>query len=326
MYKLYGIKKYGYGLIIIFILATLSIALSTIYNAPAMLFALLLGMAINVIAYNQKFADGVDFAAGNLLKIGIVLMGFRLVFEDINSMGYLPIWCIFLIVLLTICFGVGISYFFKKSVSLGLVSGVGVAICGASAVLAVNAVLPAKFQKNNNTIFVIFTITILSTVAMIVLPVFAKFFELSNFVSGFLIGSTIHDVAQVVGAGYSINEDTGILATFFKMVRVLALPVVVLAISVLYSSKGQRTFIVPLFILGFIATAILANIIKLPDIFITVSINISSWFLVCALVAIGMKTQFTDFKKVDLSLFLFVTIESIFIIFASLSVINFLLT
>ena len=322
---MYEGKKYVSGLIVVFFVASLSYALSFIYNAPAMLFALLLGMTISFINHSKKFADGIDFAASVLLKIGIVLMGFRLVFEDINAFGFLPIGCIFFIVLLTLCFGIGLSYIFKKNITLGLVSGAGVAICGASAVLAVNAVLPTKLQKSNNSIFVIVTITILSTLSMIIFPVFAKFFDLSNFVSGFLIGSTIHDVAQVVGAGYSINDDAGILATFFKMVRVLALPVVILAVSYCYNSRDRSVLNFPIFILGFLVTAFLANSVEFPDFIINSSVTISSWLLVCAIAAIGMKTQFSDMKKVDLSLFLFVTMESIFILFVSVGLINFVL-
>ena len=322
---MYEGKKYVSGLIVVFFVASLSYALSFIYNAPAMLFALLLGMTISFINHSKKFADGIDFAASVLLKIGIVLMGFRLVFEDINAFGLLPIGCIFFIVLLTLCFGIGLSYFFKKNITLGLVSGAGVAICGASAVLAVNAVLPTKLQKSNNSIFVIVTITILSTLSMIIFPVFAKFFDLSNFVSGFLIGSTIHDVAQVVGAGYSINDDAGILATFFKMVRVLALPVVILAVSYCYNSRDRSVLNFPIFILGFLVTAFLANSVEFPDFIINSSVTVSSWLLVCAIAAIGMKTQFSDMKKVDLSLFLFVTMESIFILLVSLGFLNFVL-
>ena len=322
---MYESKKYVSGLIVVFFVASLSCALSFIYNAPAMLFALLLGMTISFINHSKKFADGIDFAASVLLKIGIVLMGFRLIFEDINAFGFLPIVCIFFIVLLTLCFGIGLSYIFKKNITLGLVSGAGVAICGASAVLAVNAVLPTKLQKSNNSIFVIVTITILSTLSMIIFPVFAKFFDLSNFASGFLIGSTIHDVAQVVGAGYSINDDAGILATFFKMVRVLALPVVILAVSYCYNSRDRSVINFPIFILGFLVTAFLANSVEFPDFIINSSVTISSWLLVCAIAAIGMKTQFSDMKKVDLSLFLFVTMESIFILLVSLGFLNFVL-
>ena len=160
---------------------------------------------------------------------------------------------------------------------------------------------------------------------MIIFPVFAKFFDLSNFVSGFLIGSTIHDVAQVVGAGYSINDDAGILAIFFKMVRVLALPVVILVVSYWYNSRDRSVLNFPIFILGFLVTAFLANSVEFPDFIINSSVTISSWLLVCAIAAIGMKTQFSDMKKVDLSLFLFVTMESIFILLVSLGFLNFVL-
>ena len=136
----------------------------------------------------------------------------------------------------------------------------------------------------------------------------------------------VHDVAQAVGAGHSINDGAGILATFFKMVRVLALPLVIMAVSFLYNSRDRGTFNFPIFLLGFLITALSANYVEFPDFIINGSVTISSWLLVCAVVAIGMKTQFSDMKKIDLSLFLFVTMESIFILFVSLGLINFVLT
>ena len=77
--------------------------------------------------------------------------------------------------------------------------------------------------------------------------------------------------------------------------------------------------------MGFLVTAFLANSVEFPDFIINSSVTISSWLLVCAIAAIGMKTQFSDMKKVELSLFLFVTMESIFILLLSLGFLNFVL-
>ena len=191
----------------------------------------------------------------------------------------------------------------------------------------------------------IFTVVALLFLAIYFLPTFVAvarkkvnegaIFVLNLFLGWSLIGWVVAllwalsspetSEAQVVGAGYSINDDAGILAIFFKMVRVLALPVVILAVSYWYNSRDRSVLNFPIFILGFLVTAFLANSVEFPDVIINIFVTISSWLLVCAIAAIGMKTQFSDMKKVELSLFLFVTMESIFILLLSLGFLNFVL-
>jgi uncharacterized membrane protein YadS len=86
--------------------------------------------------------------------------------------------------------------------------------------------LPPRSDREQGTLFVVIAVTVLSTIAMVAHPVLVQAMGLNDLKSGFLIGATIHDVAQVVGEGYLISDESGVIATFVKMVRVALLPVV----------------------------------------------------------------------------------------------------
>ena len=90
--------------------------------------------------------------------------------------------------------------------------------------LAIALVLPPCSDREQGTLFVVIAVTVLSTIAMVAYPVLFQAMGLNDLKSGFLIGATIHDVAQVVGEGYLISDEAGVIATFVKMVRVALLP------------------------------------------------------------------------------------------------------
>jgi len=140
------------------------------------------------------------------------------------------------------------------------------------------------------------SVTALSTLAMILYPVFAASIGLDHRQAGVFIGGTIHDVAQVVGAGYTISNETGDIATYVKLLRVAMLLPAVFAISFLYARSGghgeRARATLPLFLVGF-AVLVLANSIGLlPPIVIGLANDVSRWCLVAAIAALGMKTSF----------------------------------
>jgi Conserved hypothetical protein 698 len=140
--------------------------------------------------------------------------------------------------------------------SFGVLSGGAVSICGASAALAIASVLPRTRESERDTILTVVTVTVLSTIAMIVYPLFVMAIGLDYVHAGIFLGGTIHDVAQVVGAGYSISSLTGDVATYVKLLRVTMLLPVVFSIAFVVSrgaKGGQRGWkvSVPLFLVGF---------------------------------------------------------------------------
>src|SRR5471030_3319200 len=166
----------------------------------------------------------------------------------------------------------------------GLLTGGATAICGASAALALAAALPAHPQKEKATLFTVIGVSALSTVAMIAYPMLCKWFALSPQQAGVFLGGTIHDVAQVVGAGYSMSRETGDGAT-----------VVTRAQSA--GSGGVRPPLLPMFAVGFLALACINSTGWVPATVQQLGNDGSRWALTIAISALGMKTQLKEIGR-----------------------------
>ena len=172
------------------------------------------------------------------------------------------------------------------------------AICGASAALAISAVLPKKQISEQDTLLTVVGVTTLSTLAMIIYPVLFGTLGLTDIESGLMIGATIHDVAQVVGAGYSVSEEAGDLATVVKLLRVAMLPVVLIVLT-LRSADGEGGRItLPWFLVAFIGLMLFANFVTLPPPVTTFANDVSRWLLLVAVSALGVKTSLGEFQSV----------------------------
>ena len=167
-------------------------------------------------------------------------------------------------------------------------------MCGA---LARGSVLPKNSDTEGDTILTVVTVAALSTLAMIFYPMGVSALGLDNQHAGLFLGGTIHDVAQVVGAGYMISPETGDIATYVKMLRVAMLLPVVIVLVVIMSrregSAGPRTVqLVPTFLIGFIALVCINSFGLIPQQGVALLNDVSRWCLVTAIAALGMKTSF----------------------------------
>lgn len=287
------------------VLAALTVALAATwlsqhYNAPVMLFGLLIGMAFHFLHEEGRCVAGIEFSSKAVLRTGVALLGARVTAEQIASLGPAPILIVIAGVASTIGLGVLAAPRLGRSRAFGVLSGGAVGICGASAALAIASVLPRDRDSERDTILTVVTVPALSTVAMIVYPLIAVRLGLSEPQAGVFLGGTIHDVAQVVGAGYSISPRTGDIATYVKLLRVAMLAPVVFAISVVVArrtgSAGGRGRLPapPLFLVGFAALVAVNSLGWLPKPAADLSTDVSRWALVTAIAALGMKTSFRD--------------------------------
>jgi uncharacterized integral membrane protein (TIGR00698 family) len=277
--------------------------LSQHYGAPVMLFALLLGMAFHFLHEEGRCVVGIEFTSRTVLRLGVALLGARITAAQILDLGVMPIATVVVGVASTIGLGVLAARRLGLSRSFGVLSGGAVGICGASAALAVASVLPRNRDSERDTILAVVTVTALSTIAMITYPMIVTALHLDHVRAGIFLGGTIHDVAQVVGAGYTISPQTGDIATYVKLLRVtLLLPVVFsLAFVVGRMARGAKTAAkapTPWFLLGF-AALVAANSFGLIAKPVGAAANdLSRAFLVTAIAALGMKTSFGDLVKV----------------------------
>ncbi|MBS9717296.1 YeiH family protein [Pseudohalocynthiibacter aestuariivivens] len=306
------------GILLAVVIAIAASFLSEHYGAPVMLFALLIGMAFHFLSEDESCVRGIEFSSKPLLRFGVGLLGLRLSIGDVTSLGLGPVLAVVGFVLATLGCGALMSLLLGRRMAFGLLAGGSVAICGASAALAITAVLPPRSDREQDTLFVVIGVTALSTIAMIAYPVLFQALGLTDIESGFLIGATIHDVAQVVGAGYSISDEAGVIATFVKMLRVALLPVVILV--AMFSFRGAQTqrLSLPWFLVMFLLLAMLANSGLLPETVIVFFGDISRWCLVVAISALGVKTSLAKIVKVKPSYSAILIIETIFLLIVAL--------
>ncbi len=264
-------------------------------GGPAMLYALLFGMAFNFLADDVRFAAGIRLASRTVLRLGVALLGLRITTSDVLGLGWETTGLLVAGVGATITFGWLIGRGCGLTNGHSILSAGAVAICGASAALAIASVLPAEKNHERNTILTVASVTALSTVAMVAYPVFVTYLGYDNRVAGVFLGATIHDVAQVVGAGYIVSTESGEISTLVKLMRVACLVPVVMLISLLSrrrsSDRDAREPILPWFLVVFVALVVVNSSGFVPEPVHAIMTPASSWCLLTAVAALGVKTS-----------------------------------
>ena len=308
-----------HGILLAVVVAIAATFIAESRGGPTMLYALLIGMALHPLSIDSCARPGIDFSAKRILRLGVALLGARITLEQLGELGWFNGSLIIAGVLITIGFGVVVSRLLGLNSRLGILTGGSTAICGASAAIAISAVLPRTESSERELIFTIAGVTVLSTLAMILYPLVVSFFGLSVEDAGIFIGGTIHDVAQVVGAGYSISREAGDYAVLTKMLRVsMLLPVVmVLSIAVYRGRTEQHTNIsslMPTFLIGFVVLVILSSLNLIPALVNDAIKEVSHACLVVAIAAVGLKTSLLDVRKVGPRAALLLCAEALFIV------------
>ncbi len=308
------------GLLMSVVIAIAATFIADHRGGPTLLYALLLGMALNTIAVEGRAKPGVDFAARRILRLGVALLGARITFEQIGGLGWFNGGLIVATVVVTIAFGIGVAKLFGVSRRLGVLTGGATAICGASAAIAIAAVLPRDERSERELIFTIAGVTVLSTLAMIVYPVLVNMIGLDAHQTGVFLGGTIHDVAQVVGAGYSISPEVGDYAVLTKLLRVaMLLPVVaVISLAVRHRMQSARQTgggdpLLPPFLLAFVGFVILGSLGLIPKPIGAALNEIARACLVIAIAAVGLKTSPREMTKVGARAFALLGVEALFL-------------
>jgi len=298
--------------------ATVAVAatfLSLHYKASAMLFALLLGMALNFLAEEGRCLPGIQLASSVVLRTGVALLGLRITVSQVQALGWGTIVLVVASVALTIAAGVIVARAMKLGSAFGTLTGGAVAICGASAALAIASILPKHKNAERDASFTVIGVTALSTLAMILYPIAVGALGWDNHAAGIFLGATIHDVAQVVGAGYSVSVDTGDTATIVKLLRVaMLLPVCIvigLALHVRGSEAAHAAPVLPWFAVAFAVLVGIASTGWIPAPVIDFGSVVSRWFLVTAIAAIGMKTSLKSLVDMGLRPVMLVVVETL---------------
>ena len=272
-----------------------------------MIVGIILGMLYaNSLRNNlpETWVPGIQFCSKRVLRTGIILYGFRLTFQNVLDVG-LPAICIdAIIVAVTICGGILLGRLMKMDRGITLLTSVGSAICGAAAVLGTESAIKVKPYK---TAVAVSTVVIFGTLAMFLYPVLYHngIVDLTPKEMGVFTGSTVHEVAHVVGAGNAMGKDVSDTAIIVKMIRVMMLVPVLLIIS--YSvmraamksgDAGSRGKIsMPWFAILFLVVIGFNSFNLLPAAVVDFINTFDTFLLTMAMTALGAETSIDKFKK-----------------------------
>lgn len=248
----------------------------------------------------ETWVPGILFSSKQLLRLGIILYGFRLTFQNIVDVGLSAIIIDALVVVVTIVGGVFVGRLLKMDKDVALLTSVGSGICGAAAVLGAEATIKSKPYK---TAVAVSTVVIFGTISMFIYPVLYRngVLEMSANQMGVYTGATLHEVAHVVGAGNAMGKEISDVAIIVKMLRVIMLVPVLLILGYWVAGtrkKGQTAKLtIPWFALGFLAVIAFNSFNLLPAGVIDFINGLDTFLLTMAMTALGAETNIEKFKK-----------------------------
>lgn len=252
----------------------------------------------------ETWTPGIQYCSKRILRLGIILYGFRLTFQDVAAVGPAAIIVDLIVVTVTILGGVWIGRCLKMDRDIALLTSIGSGICGAAAVLGAEATLSTKPYK---TAVAVATVVIFGTIAMFLYPLAYRsgMLGLSETQMGIFAGSTLHEVAHAVGAGNAMGEQIADIAIIVKMIRVMLLVPVLLILGWWVAAKARKNnsgktrskVAVPWFAFGFLAVIAFNSLNLLPAAFVAWINDFDTFLLTMAMAALGAETSFDKFKK-----------------------------
>lgn len=270
-----------------------------------MIISILLGMTWKIVMnIPAEYSPGITFSSKYLLRLGIILMGLRLNFQQIINSGF----SIILIDIIVICFTLAVIMYLGKLASvdreLTALIAVGTAVCGAAAIIAVAPLIKAKKEY---VALSVACIAIIGTIGAIVYIFLYPYIELNPEQYGVLVGSTLHELAHVVAAAVPSGDIGSDSAIVVKLGRVALLIPVAILLGIMFNKKSKETkrnqkrklkdLPVPWFIFGFLGCSLLNTFVVIPPVIIDALIILSVFFMSMAMAGLGLGINFIDFKK-----------------------------
>jgi len=286
------------GLALCGVAAAAAAWLSDHYGFPIILLGLLVGLALNFVSQDPRTHAGLDFASRTCLRWGIVVLGLQVTFAQIGAVGVLPFLALGVIMAVTLGAGLLGARLAEQSHYAGTLAGGSTAICGASAALALYGVIGKERLSQAQFALTLVGVSLASALAMTVYPVVATQLQLSDAQAGFLIGASIHDVAQAIGGGYAVSDAAGAQATIVKLARVALLAPLVALTSLALGPAGDaadqpvwRRLALPWFILAFLGVVALNSLVPVPQQVAGWGLTLSKSLLLLAVTATAMRSR-----------------------------------
>ncbi len=263
-----NLRNYGPGLGIC--AAAVSVALTTHWALPVLsplIIAIILGILLtNLVRLPSIVEPGIAFAARHLLRVGIVLLGLKLVISDILNLGASMVGVIVAIVAGGISGTVLLGRIMRIPPTRTLLIACGFSICGAAAVAGADSVTDSSEE---DVVIAVALVVVFGTLMIPTIPILGTAFGLNQQLTGLWAGGAIHEIAQVVAAGGVIGGGALTVAVIVKLGRVLMLAPVLTILSIheriRTGGTQSRPAIVPMFVIAFILMVIVRSALALPD-------------------------------------------------------------
>ncbi|MDD4047510.1 MAG: putative sulfate exporter family transporter [Clostridia bacterium] len=291
-------KKYIPGIIFVLLISVISImlngALMKYINLEALTLAIIIGILYNNLVSTQDiFKAGVNFSLKKLLKIGIVLLGFKLNISSVLKLGPKILIMVIIYVITALLLSYLLGRLFKINNRLSALIGIGSCICGASAVVAM---APCINAKDEDSVIAVSIVSFLGAVGVIVYSAVAfSGLMLTPVQYGAWSGISLHGVAHAIAAAFAMGDVSGEIGTFVKMTRVIMLVPVSFILSIVFNKgneKGEKAGF-PMYVLYFILAGIINTTGVIPEGITALLVKTSSLFILMAMTAMGLSVNFS---------------------------------
>lgn len=293
------VSQYLPGLAICALLAVIATG-AAMWGGSGVVWALLGAIAIaSLWPPSAIFLPGINVAGKHVLRVGVALLGFQISAATLQVLDVTTIAVLATNVAVILIAGLIIGPMLGIDRDLSVIAAASVAICGASAAAAFAIVLTRDESSKYNVACTIGAVSLLSSVAMLVYPPLVHLLGLDAAAGGILLGGTIHEVAHAVAAGYSVDPATGEVATMAKLLRVAMLAPASILVALMRTAPSERTAVPlpPLFLLGFVAFALLNVSGLVPSSVQMTAAQLSRFCLVMAMAAIGFTLPWRSVKS-----------------------------
>lgn len=272
-----------------------------------MIIGILLGVILcNLMSLPEEVEPGLQLAGKGLLRGAVALLGLQVTFGQLAALGPWSLASAVLVVASTFLVTLGLGKLLRVPMPLASLIGAGTAVCGASAIAGVNGALRAE---DEDVTYAVVAITLFGTLAMFTYPILGQALDLAPASYGTWIGLSVHEVAQVVGAGFQGGPEAGQVAVVVKLSRVILLVLLISMIAVWMArqtrsvgvgQKAARPPLVPWFVVAFLILSGLHSLGLVPEGPRVLLVEITPLLLTAALSALGLGTHFGRLKRLGL--------------------------
>ena len=294
------------GLVLATVVALSAVAVRDAFGSAslnAMMIAFTLGIAlVSLVGMPESAVEGVQFASKGLLRTGVALLGLQLTLHELISLGPAPLLLVLSISTATFLFTTSLAKLISVDRKLAELLAAGTAICGAAAIVATNAVTKAE---DRDVGYAITCISLFGTIAMVCFPLLVGPLHFSLRSYGVWVGTSVHEVAQVIAASIEVDQVSEEVAITVKLARVALLAPLILTLGIAglrtgparHGELANKPALLPWFLVAFIFLVIVNSTVPHPPSLNDTANKLTGFILTISLAAIGLGTKFSDIRS-----------------------------